>query len=101
MLDTVKTDTFFALTQSLLLVGLDSHCVMDYASLEFGGGGGINALPCNDWSEALCMFTPMQWKRIIHGLVQCVVGMVIETAQCGVMAIHDIQLMRNVGNFIQ
>lgn len=27
------------------------------------------------------MFTPMQWKRIIHGLVQCVAGMVTEIVQ--------------------
>lgn len=48
-----KDRHFFTLTQSLLLAGLLSHCVMDYARLEFGrgvgggGGGGINALPCN------------------------------------------------------
>lgn len=27
--------------------------------------------PCNDYTEALCMFTPIQGKRIIRGLVQC------------------------------
>lgn len=91
---TVKTDTFFTLTQSLLLAGLYSHCVMDYARLEFGGGGGggggINALPCNDQTEALCMFTPMHRKRIIHGLVQCVVGVVIEMVPHSVIATDDI-----------
>lgn len=33
------------------------------------------------------MFTPMQWKRIIHGLVQCVVGMVTEMVQRRVITI--------------
>lgn len=73
---------------------------MDYARLEFGGGeggGGINTLPCNDQTEALCMFTPMQWKRIIRGLVPNV-GMVKERVQSSVIAIDDIQLMRNIGN---
>lgn len=44
------------------------------------------------------MFTPMQWKRIIHGLVPNV-GMVKERVQSSVIAIDDIQLMRNIGNF--
>lgn len=43
------------------------------------------------------MFTPMQWKRIIHGLVQCVVGMVTEMVQSIVVAIDDTELVRNVG----
>lgn len=42
------------------------------------------------------MFTPMQWKRIIRGLVPSV-GMVKEMVQSSVIAIDDIQLMRNVG----
>lgn len=39
----------------------------------------------------------MQWKRIIRGLVPSV-GMVKEMVQSSVIAIDDIQLMRNIGN---
>lgn len=45
---------------------------MDYTRGEFGvgeGGGGINACTVMTRREALCMFTPVRWKRIIYGLV--------------------------------
>lgn len=72
---------------------------MDYARLEFGGGGrGIYILSCNEWTEALCMFTPMQWKRIIPGLVQHVVGMVTEMVQPRVTAI-DGSHRKGLGTF--
>lgn len=47
-----------------------------------GGRGGFNTLPCNGWTEALCMFTPVQWKRIIHGLVDCGYGGIKGTKKC-------------------
>lgn len=37
------------------------------------------------------MFTPMQWKRIIHGLVQSV-GMVKDMVQSSVIAIYDVRM---------
>lgn len=51
---------------------------MDYYSRgEFRvgeGGGGFNACTVMTRREALCMFTPARWKRIIHGLVWSVEG---------------------------
>lgn len=44
---------------------------MDYTRGEFGVGEGadINACTVMTGREALCMFTPARWKRIIYGLV--------------------------------
>lgn len=50
---------------------------MDYTRGEFGvgeGGGGINACTVKTGRKALCMFTPVRWKRIIYGLVGSVEG---------------------------
>lgn len=40
------------------------------------------------------MFTPMRWKRIIHGLVWGV-GMVKEMVQGSVIGIYDVQTLTN------
>ena len=53
------------------------------------GGGGINALPCNNET----VYTNAG-KRIIHGLVRCVAGMVIERVQSRVKALDSIKLVR-------
>lgn len=63
----------FSPSTSVFSARFYSHFDLDYSRLDSRGeeGGALMHCPCNDYTEALCMFTPIQGKRIIRGLVQC------------------------------